>query len=224
MSGNVEARSTENLISIVRQGYDVCAPKYLAWQSTRDVPKPAEYLSKLFTYLAPGASVLELGCGPGVVYTQQLANHELGLKVTAVDISASQIALARERLPESDRVEFVHADMTKLGYPEGRFDAIVALYSFFHLPGAEQGPMVRMMVSWLKPGGVLLLNTSTEEGDVFRDNWMGVKMFSTGLGVEGNLKLFKDFGEGLEVEDEIAEEKAGLALSVYFHWIWAIKK
>lgn len=202
----------------------MCAPRYLAWQSSRHVPKVTDYLSKLFAHLTPKASVLELGCGPGVPCTQLMVNHELELRVTAVDISASQIAFARERAPESPRVEFVHADMTKLEYPEGRFDAIVAFYSFFHLPKEEQGLMVKKMVSWLKPNGALLLNMATEEGDSIMDNWMGVKMFLTGFGVEGNLKMLREFGEGLEIEDEVAGERVGLSQEVLFHWVWAVRK
>lgn len=187
------------------------------------MPKVLEYLSKLFSQLKPNASVLELGCGPGVPFTRLLANHELELHITAVDISASQIALAREKVSESSRVEFVHADMTKLDFPEGKFDAIVAFYSWFHLPKEEQGLMVAKIATWLKPGGILLLNTSSEEGDVVMNDWMGVRMFSTGFGVEGTLGIFKEFGKDLDITDEVVGEKVG-SQEVLFHWIWAVKK
>jgi SAM-dependent methyltransferase len=137
-------------------------------------------------------------------------------------ISTSQISHARERVT-SLRVEFVHADMTKVDYPEAKFDAVVAFYSFFHLPKVDQGPMVKKMVRWLKPGGVLLMNMKIEEGDDIVDRWMGVKMFSAGLGIEGNLKMLREYGEGLEVETEVVGEKLGLSVEVFFQWIWAIK-
>lgn len=157
-------------------------------------------------------------------YTQLLVNHELDLQVTAVDISASQIALARENVAKSPRVDFVHADMTTLEYSEARFDAVIAFYSFFHLPREEQGPTVKKITRWLKPGGVLLFNLATEEGDRSLDNWMGVKMFSAGLGVEGNNTMMRDFGEGLEFKDKVIGEKGGLREEVFFHWFWAVKK
>lgn len=115
--------------------------------------------------------------------------------------------------------------MTKLDYgPETKFDAVVAFYSFFHLPKEDQGPMVKKISSWLNPGGVLLMNMHNEEGDVIRDGWMGVTMFSTGLGIDGNLEMLKEYGEGLDVEAEVVGEKLGLSTEVFFHWIWAVKK
>ncbi|KAJ7696771.1 hypothetical protein B0H17DRAFT_1053002, partial [Mycena rosella] len=41
----------------------------------------------------------ELGCGAGVPCTQVLVEH--GLNVTGNDISAAQIALAREHVPKA---------------------------------------------------------------------------------------------------------------------------
>ncbi|KAJ3570017.1 hypothetical protein NP233_g4674 [Leucocoprinus birnbaumii] len=216
--------SPEELRTIVQQGYDECAPKYTTWQSSRGIPESvSDNLSRLFAHLKPESSVLELGCGPGVPCTKLLVENELNLTVTAVDISASQICHARE-LVQSPRVEFVHSDMTKLDYPEATFDAVVAFYSFFHLPKVDQGPMVRKIAKWLKPGGVLLMNMKNEEGDDIVEKWMGVRMFSTGLGVEGNLKMIEEYGEGLDVEAKVIGEKMGLSMQVFFHWIWAVKK
>ncbi|KXN92690.1 Malonyl-[acyl-carrier protein] O-methyltransferase, partial [Leucoagaricus sp. SymC.cos] len=219
--------SPEELKSLVKRGYDECAPKYAGWQASRGVPQSiSNHLTRLFNYLKPNASILELGCGPGIPYTQLLVDNELELSITAVDISASQISLAKEKI-NSSRVEFVHSDMTRLDYPEARFDAVVAFYSFFHIPKEEQGPMVKKITKWLKPGGVLLVNMNDKEGDVFMYRWLGVttSMFSTGLGVEGNLKMFREFGEGkLDVEDTIEGESAGLSEEMFFHWFWAVKK
>ena len=86
--------------------------------------------------------MLELGCGTGVPTTQMIATHEKRLRMTGVDISPAQVALAREhvRAPDAegdegkDRVAFVHAFMAKLEYAEGSFDAVLAFYSIFHLP------------------------------------------------------------------------------------------
>ena len=44
----------------------------------------------------PGASVLDLGCGAGVPTTQELAQC---FRVTGVDISARQVALAQQNIP-----------------------------------------------------------------------------------------------------------------------------
>lgn len=84
--------------------------------------------------------------------------------------------------------------------------------------------MVKKIAKWLKPGGVLLMNMKKEEGDDIVEKWMGVTMFSTGFGVEGNLKMLEEYGEGLDIEAKLVGEKLGLSVEVFFHWIWAVKK
>ncbi len=220
------------LKSIVEAGYDAIAPKYLAWSAPRPTMTRAGYVAQLLSLLPPGASVLELGCGAGVPTTQTIAAHEKRLRVTGVDISAAQVALAREHVQapnkegggDEGRIAFVHADMTKLNYAEGSFDAVLAFYSIFHLPQEEQAPMVGRMVGWLRPGGYLLLNMRTEEGEFMSEDWMGARMFSCGIGLEGNRRAFEEHGKGLKIlADEIATEKVG-PFEEKFHWVFAVKK
>jgi hypothetical protein len=53
---------------------------------------------------------------------------------------------------------------------------------------------------------------------------MGVRMFWSGLGVDGNRDMFKRDGEGLRVvEDEVAVEKVGRA-EEQFYWVLAVKE
>ncbi|KAI1795454.1 S-adenosyl-L-methionine-dependent methyltransferase [Ganoderma leucocontextum] len=218
------------LKSTVEAGYDAIAPIYLAWSAPRPTTTRAGYVAQLLSLLSPGASVLELGCGAGVPTTQTIAAHEKRLRVTGVDISAAQVALAREHVqaPKGDgdegRIAFVHADMAKLEYAEGSFDAVLAFYSIFHLPREEQAPMVGQMAGWLRPGGYLLLNMQTEEGEFMREDWMGARMFSSGIGVDANRRAFAEHGKGLKIlADEIATEKVG-PFEEKFHWVFAVKE
>ena len=143
--------------------------------------------------------------------------------MTGIDISAAQIALAHEHVPEAT---LIHADMMTLSFPPNSFDAIVAFYSLFHLPREEQSEMIERITGWLKVGGWFLVNLHTKEGDNVRENWFnpGVTMFSSGLGLQGNRDMLKNNGRGLKVvADEVAVEKVGQAEET-FHWIFAIKK
>jgi SAM-dependent methyltransferase len=73
--------------------------------------------------------VLELGCGTG-----QLASHmsDLGLIVTAVDLSPANVAAARAR-----GIDAVEADFADLPFDDASFDAAFAVHSLIHVPNDE---------------------------------------------------------------------------------------
>lgn len=212
--------SNINQKAIVEQAYDAIAPAYLAWSAPRPTTTRKAYMNKLLGLLPAGAKVLELGCGAGVPCTQQMVEH--GLDVTGVDISRAQVELAREHVPKGT---FIQGDMMDVSFENESFDAIVAFYSLFHLPGEEQGTMVKRMVGWLKPGGKLLFNLGTGVGDITMKDWFkpGVDVVSSGLGEDGNREMLKKSLEAVEiVEDEVAVEQVG-GFDERFHWVWAVK-
>jgi SAM-dependent methyltransferase len=74
---------------------------------------------------------------------------------------------ARRRLA-SDRVTFAVADLTRLPYPDGLFDAAVCGWVLEHLPDPRLG--LRELARVLSPGGRLLLLTTE---DNFTGRWCG---------------------------------------------------
>jgi ubiquinone/menaquinone biosynthesis C-methylase UbiE len=203
--------------TLVEHGYNVIAPAYLASFASKPTSTRLHYLNKLLGLLPPGANVLELGCGAGVPCTQALIEHSIN--VTAVDISSAQIALARQNIPQAT---LIHADMMALSFEPNSFDAVVGFYSIFHLPKEEQGAMIRRIRVWLRDGGKFLCNLATDEGDQMMEDWLGARMFWSGLGVQGNRNIFKR--ERLQtVEDEVVEEMAEQTLEK-FHWLLAVKR
>jgi SAM-dependent methyltransferase len=103
--------------------------------------------------LSPGASVLDLGCGPGR-YAQQLADD--GFDVTGVDFNGASIDHARQHA--RGRVRYVEGDYTR-DLPDGPFDLAMLIYLDFgtHLPGV-QGSLLRAVRRRLRPGGRLVLD------------------------------------------------------------------
>jgi magnesium-protoporphyrin O-methyltransferase len=87
----------------------------------------------LLDWLPPGLSgarVLDAGCGTGALAVE-LARR--GAAVVGVDVSASLIGIARERLPGDiavDAIDFQPGDM--LSPALGRFDHVVAMDSLIH--------------------------------------------------------------------------------------------
>lgn len=103
--------------------------------------------------LARGASVLDLGCGPGR-YAQQLAND--GYDVTGVDFNSASIDHARQHA--RGRVRYIEGDYTR-DLPEGPFDLAMLIYLDFgtHLPQAQRS-LLREVRSRLRPGGRMVLD------------------------------------------------------------------
>ncbi|KIK69198.1 hypothetical protein GYMLUDRAFT_639167 [Collybiopsis luxurians FD-317 M1] len=206
--------------TVIEQCYNAIAPKYHNWAAPRPTKKRAEYIERLGQSLPKGAKVLELGCGAGLPATQQLVDQ--GFDVLGVDISSAQLAPAKEHVPAA---RFMQGDMIGLEFPEGSFDAVMAFYSLFHLPREEHEPMLGKMIGWLKPGGWLLFNLGTEDGEIVRNDWMepGATIYSFGLGVEGNRKILGDHSSELtDVEDVIDVELVG-RFEEKFHWVCARK-
>jgi ubiquinone/menaquinone biosynthesis C-methylase UbiE len=104
-----------------------------------------------------GQRVLDLGCGTGVA-TRALARR-VGPDgdVTGVDPTPAFVtraeALARE--DGSENVRFEVGDGRNLRFPDGDFDAAVAITVLSHLPDREQ--VMAELVRVVQPGGRLLV-------------------------------------------------------------------
>src|SRR5438045_1510712 len=95
------------------------------------------YIDRFLGLLAGRATVLDLGCGGGVLVAEDLVAH--GFHVTGVDSSPAVIALCRTRMPDQ---EWIVADMRSLALGR-QFGGILAWDSFFHLTLDDQRRMFR---------------------------------------------------------------------------------
>lgn len=105
--------------------------------------------------LPPGRA-LDAGCGPGADALWLAAR---GWHVTAVDVSATALAHARERARAAGdevaaRIEWVHADLTTWNPSGPRFDLVTSHY--VHAPGPAEDLFGRL-ASWVVPAGTLLV-------------------------------------------------------------------
>jgi len=200
---------------LVEKGYDHIAPRYLEWNTSS--PARMTYLQTLLERLPAQAQVLELGCGAGVPCTQLLAQHA---HVTGIDISAAQIALAKQHVPNATLFQ---ADMMSLQFSSATFDAIVAFYSIIHLPRAEQPVLIQRLTEWLRPGGCLLVNlgVANDPGSV-DPNWLGAAMYWSSYDVQTNREMIHRAGLTLIEAEILCDDEDGEL--VPFLWILAKKE
>lgn len=96
--------------------------------------------------LAPGMSVLEIGCGTGI-FTRQLIRF--GVHLTAIDISQDLILQAQQGIDDHHAVRFQVGRFEDLDSSE-MFDAIIGSSVLHHLDLDHALPQLRRL---LRPGG-----------------------------------------------------------------------
>src|SRR5215510_5398540 len=85
-----------------------------------------------FLRVAPGARVLEVGSGLGIL-AAEVASAAAGVNVVGVELSAAQLAAARQ----TERVTFRQGDAHTLDFPDGSFDLVYARYLLEHVVDPE---------------------------------------------------------------------------------------
>lgn len=110
--------------------------------------------------IAPGDSILEIGCGWGA-FAMHAARY-CGAHVTAVTISRAQYEYAAAHLRKTDvapgHVKFLLVDYRRL---EGQFDKIVSIEMFEAVGFAHYDEYFSACDRLLKPDGAMLLQTIT---------------------------------------------------------------
>ena len=200
---------------IVADGYDRIARRYAEWDAGGDEVR-AWFLDEVLDRLPAGAAVLELGCGSGTA-AATLAD---GRSYTGVDLSAGQLTMARERLPD---LRFLQGDLTTISFPDAAFDAVVAFWVFNHVPRAQQAPTFARIFRWLRPGGRLMLTLGAGDTvDEVQEDWLGVPMFFAGFEPDANERSLLDTGFELELSETRSQIEEGEG-EVTFHWVIARK-
>ncbi len=119
---------------------------------TETVDQIRAYLVK---HLPTATSVLELGCGTGVL----LAGLEGDLTVAGVDQSPEMLAIAGRRLPGA---MLVQADMTKFSLGQ-RFDVVICMFDTLnHLPRFDDWTeLFKRADEHLVEGGLFIFDVNT---------------------------------------------------------------
>lgn len=95
--------------------------------------------------VSAGASVLDVGCGPGYV---SAACHERDAVSVGIDFSSEMVAIAKKMFP---RIQFREGDAQNLPFSAERFDRVLANFALLHLSDPERAMAEACRV--LKPRG-----------------------------------------------------------------------
>jgi ubiquinone/menaquinone biosynthesis C-methylase UbiE len=110
----------------------------------------AKYLANL---LKPGAEVLSVGCGPGMIL-RQVCSLDGSIRATGIDLSAGRVQEAIQKNTADSRLKFVQGDAHAMPFPADSFDLVYARMLFEYL--AEKERAAAEMVRVCRPGGTVM--------------------------------------------------------------------
>jgi SAM-dependent methyltransferase len=125
--------------------------KWSGWYARELAPMVERILAA--AAVAPGQRVLDVACGIG-----QPAIHAARVvgpagRVTGIDVSADQLAVARRDAVAAgvDNVEWIEMNGQELGFPDASFDAVTCAQALMFFPDPVRGAAEIRRV--LRPGG-----------------------------------------------------------------------
>ncbi len=122
--------------------------------------------------LKPGSRILELGCGPGLLWTINLSRMSDTWEVTLSDFSAGMLREARQKLSRSQRAfQFQLIDAQAIPFDDASLDVVIANHMLYHVPDRPRALAEIRRV--LKTDGILYASTVGETdlqeiGDLIR--------------------------------------------------------
>jgi ubiquinone/menaquinone biosynthesis C-methylase UbiE len=100
----------------------------------------------------PQARVLELGCGPGRLWSENAARIPPGWEITLSDFSPGMLAEAQGNLAGAGRrLAFERVDVQAIPFADASFDVLIANHMLYHVPDRPRALAEIRRV--LRPGG-----------------------------------------------------------------------
>lgn len=113
----------------------------------------------LLPHLKSGATLLDIGCGPGTI-TADLATLVTPGRVTALEVTDDALDLARAEIARRalETVDFATGDVHALDFPDDTFDVVHAHQVLQHV--GDPVTALREMRRVTRPGGVVAVRDS----------------------------------------------------------------
>lgn len=144
----------------------------------------------VYDNVTAGATVLDLGCGEGVLALLK----RKGVSLVGVDLSPELLTQARRNGYD----EVYRADLNTLPFADATFDYVVSLDVLGHVSFEDKAAVLREIKRVLKPGGVTMHGIESLDRDLHQDyDSMSEEKLAKFVGIDGHI--------GLEDDDAIAD-------------------
>ena len=118
--------------------------------------------------LEPNQRILEIGCGPGLLWVENRERIPAGCRVTLSDFSPGMVAQALANIdPLPREMEFCILDAQRIPFANASFDVLLANFMIYHIPDRDMA--LREFARVLRPGGRLFAATIGQ--DHLRELW-----------------------------------------------------
>jgi ubiquinone/menaquinone biosynthesis C-methylase UbiE len=204
---------SRNIRKLVKEGYEKgdYAVRFRVSSQLNAMEK--RFMDRMTALIPAAAKILDLGCGTGIPFAKYLSGE--GFRITGIDFASNHIASAKKNVPKAT---FIESDFSKLDFGVERFDAIIAMYSVFHIPRGEQNTLFRKMHNLLQRGGVVLMTLGTSSTEEKSENWSGASMAWSSFDTTAYEAMITQAGFEIiesEYEGQPGEEE--------YHW-WVLAK
>jgi len=202
---DVRQISNQRKYDLAASSYDFIACLMSLGQAGRLYREVADCLT-----IPPGATVVELGCGPASVIPSLLKKIPENAKIIGIDFSEQMIAIANRKKEQNQwaDVRFERMDMYEFT-PEKEVDAVVFCLALTAIPDSIKA--LKKASSLLKPGGQLLILDSIPLNSRWYHPFANIYMYAKSMivGAKPNRSILNYIADNL-VNAAIKERVFGI--------------
>ena len=118
---------------------------------------------------APGAKVLDLGCGTGLELEEYYALNPAA-EVTGIDLSEAMLGALKAKFPDR-KLTLINESYFDVPLGERQFDGAVSVESLHHFTAEKKAGLYKKLHAALKPGGVFVLTDYFAESEALEKEY-----------------------------------------------------